>query len=97
MQFFLIRTRCKYELQHGVCCCRLPDEEAGEVPASCVVRRRGAEESEADLMAYVASRVASYKRLRTLHLVDAIPKSVSGKILRRQLRDHFINITKQAA
>jgi 4-coumarate--CoA ligase len=80
-----------------VWCCRLPDEEAGEVPASCVVRRRGAEESEADLMAYVASRVASYKRLRTLHLVDAIPKSVSGKILRRQLRDHFINITKQAA
>ncbi|KAM0824626.1 hypothetical protein ACQ4PT_070075 [Festuca glaucescens] len=75
----------------------LPDEEAGEVPASCVVRRRGAEESEADIMAYVASRVASYKRLRTLHLVDAIPKSVSGKILRRQLRDEFINMTKPAA
>ncbi|KAM0822285.1 hypothetical protein ACQ4PT_071591 [Festuca glaucescens] len=74
-----------------------PDEEAGEVPASCVVRRRGAEESEADIMAYVASRVASYKRLRTLHLVDAIPKSVSGKILRRQLRDEFINMTKRSS
>uniref|UniRef100_A0ACD5UXW9 Uncharacterized protein n=1 Tax=Avena sativa TaxID=4498 RepID=A0ACD5UXW9_AVESA len=75
----------------------LPDEEAGEVPVSCVVRRRGAEESEADIMEYVASRVASYKRLRTLHLVDAIPKSVSGKILRRQLRDEFIKMAKPAA
>ncbi|XP_002454877.1 4-coumarate--CoA ligase-like 9 [Sorghum bicolor] len=68
----------------------LPDEEAGEVPASCVVRRRGAPESEADMMAYVAERVASYKKLRLLRFVDAIPKSVSGKILRRQLRDDFI-------
>ncbi|KAF7001401.1 hypothetical protein CFC21_017079 [Triticum aestivum] len=75
----------------------LPDEEAGEIPVSCVVRRSGAAESEADIMAYVASRVASYKKLRMLHLVDAIPKSVSGKILRRQLRDEFINMIKPAA
>nr|CAB3486667.1 unnamed protein product [Digitaria exilis] len=68
----------------------VPDEEAGEVPASCVVRRRGAPESEADMMAYVAARVASYKKIRLLRFVDAIPKSVSGKILRRQLRDEFV-------
>jgi 4-coumarate--CoA ligase len=42
------------------------------------------------MMAYVAERVASYKKLRLLRFVDAIPKSVSGKILRRQLRDDFI-------
>ncbi|CAD6233701.1 unnamed protein product [Miscanthus lutarioriparius] len=75
----------------------LPDEEAGEIPASCVVRRRGAPESEADMMAYVAGRVASYKKLRMLRFVDAIPKSVSGKILRRQLRDDFIKRAKTAA
>ena len=57
-----------------------------------MVRRRGAAESEADMMAYVAARVASYKKLRMLHLVDAIPKSVSGKILRRQLRDDYMHI-----
>jgi len=79
------------------CACRLPDEEAGEVPASCVVRRRGAAESEADMMAYVAARVASYKKLRVLRFVDAIPKSVSGKILRRQLRDEFVKKAKTAA
>ncbi|TVU13508.1 hypothetical protein EJB05_40568, partial [Eragrostis curvula] len=75
----------------------LPDEEAGEIPVSCVVRRRGADETEADVMAYVAERVASYKKLRLLRFVDAIPKSVSGKIMRRQLRDDFINKAKTAA
>nr|ACN32032.1 unknown [Zea mays] len=75
----------------------LPDEEAGEVPVSCVVRRCGASESEADIMAYVAGRVASYKKLRLLQFVDVIHKSVSGKILRRQLRDEFVSRTKTAA
>ncbi|CAN6248077.1 unnamed protein product [Urochloa humidicola] len=75
----------------------VPDEEAGEVPVGCVVRRRGAAESEADVMAYVASRVASYKKLRVLRFVDTIPKSVSGKILRRQLRDEFVKRAKAGA
>ncbi|CAN6242224.1 unnamed protein product [Urochloa humidicola] len=75
----------------------VPDEEAGEVPVGCVVRRRGAAESEADVMAYVAARVASYKKLRVLRFVDVIPKSVSGKILRRQLRDEFVQRAKAAA
>ncbi|CAN6234571.1 unnamed protein product [Urochloa humidicola] len=75
----------------------VPDEEAGEVPVGCVVRRRRAAESEADVMAYVAARVASYKKLRVLRFVDAIPKSVSGKILRRQLRDEFVQRAKAGA
>lgn len=76
---------------------RVPDEEAGEVPVACVVRRHGAEEGEEEIVAYVAERVASYKRVRVLHIVDAIPKSVSGKILRRQLRDEFIKRMKPSA
>ncbi|KAG8066228.1 hypothetical protein GUJ93_ZPchr0004g39523 [Zizania palustris] len=75
----------------------VPDEEAGEVPVACVVRRRGAEEGQEEMLAYVAARVSSYKRIRMLHLVDAIPKSVSGKILRRQLRDDFIKTTMKPA
>ncbi|KAB8095221.1 hypothetical protein EE612_023058 [Oryza sativa] len=75
----------------------VPDEEAGEVPVACVVRRHGAEEGEEEIVAYVAERVASYKRVRVLHIVDAIPKSVSGKILRRQLRDEFIKRMKPSA
>jgi acyl-coenzyme A synthetase/AMP-(fatty) acid ligase len=43
---------------------------------------RGAAENEADMMAYMAGpgRVASCKKLRRLRFVDAIPKSVSGKL-----------------
>lgn len=94
MQLEIVRVFLRV-IMH-VCGRRLPDEEAGEVPASCVVRRRGAPESEADMMAYVAGRVASYKKLRLLRFVDAIPKSVSGKILRRQLRDEFVKKTAAA-
>jgi hypothetical protein len=47
------------------------------VPVSFVMRRRGAEESEADIMAYVVSPggVVEEERLWMLHLVDAMPKS----------------------
>jgi 4-coumarate--CoA ligase len=79
------------------CCGRLPDEEAGKIPVSCVVRRHTADESEADIMVYVAARVASYKKLRLLWFVDVIPKLMSGKIMRRQLKDEFMKKTKSAA
>ena len=44
-----------------------------------------AEVDPEELIAYVAERVAPYKRIRQLELIDAIPKSASGKILRREL------------
>uniref|UniRef100_A0A7N0ZXW8 4-coumarate--CoA ligase n=1 Tax=Kalanchoe fedtschenkoi TaxID=63787 RepID=A0A7N0ZXW8_KALFE len=65
----------------------LADEEAGEVPAACVVKQPDAVETEEDLMEYVASNVANYKKIRVLHFVDSIPKSISGKIMRRVLKD----------
>ncbi|MBW3604240.1 MAG: 4-coumarate--CoA ligase family protein [Actinobacteria bacterium] len=59
-----------------------PDEEAGELPVAFVV----AEGLEPDaVLSYVAERVAPYKRLRGVEFVDEIPKSASGKILRREL------------
>lgn len=64
-----------------------PDETAGEVPVAFVVRQAGAELDEAGVMAHLAGRLASYKQPRAVHFVDAIPKSPSGKILRRLLRD----------
>jgi len=65
----------------------LPDDDAGEIPAAYVVLKPGQEATAADLMAFVAEKVASYKQIRRLTFVDAIPKSASGKILRRVLRD----------
>jgi acyl-CoA synthetase (AMP-forming)/AMP-acid ligase II len=60
-----------------------PDDEAGEVPKAFVVL--SAPVSEEDLMAFVADRVAPYRKVRLLEVVEQIPKSPSGKILRRLL------------
>ena len=60
-----------------------PDIEAGEVPKALVVLKRGASPDE--LMAFVNRQVAPYKKIRQLEVVDQIPKSPSGKILRRVL------------
>jgi acyl-CoA synthetase (AMP-forming)/AMP-acid ligase II len=62
-----------------------PDPEAGEVPKAFVVLKGDATATADELMAYVAERVAPYKRIRRLEFIDEIPKSLSGKILRRVL------------
>jgi len=63
-----------------------PDDEAGEVPVAFVVRRGEAALTEAEVQAHIAAQVAHYKALRAVHFTDTIPKSPSGKILRRVLR-----------
>jgi 4-coumarate--CoA ligase len=65
----------------------VPDDEAGEIPKAFVVIRPECQVTGDQLMAFVAENVASFKRVRELDVVDAIPKSASGKILRRVLRD----------
>jgi acyl-CoA synthetase (AMP-forming)/AMP-acid ligase II len=65
----------------------IPDAEAGEIPRAYVVLKPGHELSEDDVMAYVAERVAPYKKVREVRFTDEIPKSASGKILRRVLVD----------
>jgi 4-coumarate--CoA ligase len=64
-----------------------PDEMAGEVPVAFVVLQKGAEADAAPIMAHLSGRLATYKQLRAVHFIDVIPKSPSGKILRRVLRD----------
>lgn len=61
------------------------DEEAGEIPKASVVLKPNATLSEVDLIEFVAGHVNPQKRLRAVQFVDAIPKSASGKILRRLL------------
>jgi len=63
----------------------VPDNEAGEIPKAYVVLR--APLTAADVMTYVAERVSPYKKVRAVAFIDAIPKSPSGKILRRFLVD----------
>ena len=62
----------------------VPDEESGEVPKAIVVTREPITEDE--VKAFVEEHVAHYKRLRHVVFAEQIPKSPSGKILRRLLR-----------
>jgi acyl-CoA synthetase (AMP-forming)/AMP-acid ligase II len=60
--------------------------DGNEVPKAFVVPMPGVELTEADVMEYVAARVAPYKKIRQVEFIDAVPKAASGKILRRELR-----------
>jgi len=64
----------------------MADEERGEVPRAFVVVRPGASVGADEILAFVEARVAPYERLHSLSFIDQIPKSPSGKILRRLLR-----------
>jgi acyl-CoA synthetase (AMP-forming)/AMP-acid ligase II len=59
------------------------DEDAGEVPKAFVVLRSDATPEE--IMAFVADRVAPHEKVRGVEVIDQMPKSASGKILRRVL------------
>lgn len=64
----------------------MADEESGEVPLAFVVRAPGSTVAEADLRRHCESCLAHYKHPREFRFVEAIPKSASGKILRRVLK-----------
>jgi acyl-CoA synthetase (AMP-forming)/AMP-acid ligase II len=63
------------------------DVDSGEeVPKAFVVKQSGSELAETDVIEFVAEHVAPYKKVRQVAFIDAIPKSASGKILRKDLR-----------
>jgi long-chain acyl-CoA synthetase len=67
----------------------LPDERAGEVPVAVVQLDPDQTVTEDELREFVASSLATYKHLRRVVVVGAIPRLPSGKVLRRTLRDQW--------
>jgi acyl-CoA synthetase (AMP-forming)/AMP-acid ligase II len=66
-----------------------PDAAAGEIPVAFVALRDGfasSKKMEDELCAFVADRLTHYKQPREVHFVEVVPKTASGKILRRELR-----------
>ncbi len=67
----------------------LPDKEAGELPIAFIVSTEKTL-GEEDVKAFLSETLSSYKQVHQVHFVESIPKSASGKILRRLLRDQIM-------
>jgi 4-coumarate--CoA ligase len=66
----------------------LPDDEAGELPIAFVIATDPAPSAE-EVKAHLSKTLSSYKQVHQVNFVETIPKSASGKILRRVLRDQL--------
>ena len=69
----------------------LPDSTWGERVTAVVTLRAGAAAAAAELIAHCRNHLAGYKSPKQIEFVDELPKTVSGKILKRELRDRFAN------
>jgi fatty-acyl-CoA synthase len=67
----------------------LPDEKWGEVGKACVVLKLGASATEEELLKFMTDHLAKYKVPKSVTLMQALPISAAGKILKRELRDQF--------
>jgi len=65
----------------------IPDVEAGEIPRAFIVLKPGQQASAAEITEFMEGHVAKYKVIHDIVFIDEVPKSASGKILRRMLRD----------
>ncbi|KAG0482186.1 hypothetical protein HPP92_010270 [Vanilla planifolia] len=64
----------------------MKDELCGELPIAFVVRSDNYEVNEDEIKQYISKQVIFYKRIHKVFFIESIPKSPSGKILRKDLR-----------
>ena len=67
----------------------VPDEKWGEVPKALVVLKPGAQVGESELIEFCRSRLAHYKCPRSVEFFDSLPKTGTGKILKKDLRKKY--------
>ena len=67
----------------------MPHAEYGEAVTAFITIKQGQACSEADLIGFCKSRIASYKAPKKIMFVDDLPKSPAGKILKREIRKSF--------
>lgn len=67
----------------------VPDQRWGEAVKAVVVPTTGAGVTEADLIGYARTRLGGFKLPKSVDFVDALPRTPSGKILKRALREPY--------
>jgi long-chain acyl-CoA synthetase len=65
----------------------VPDDEAGELVKGLVVIRKNHQTTPEEIIAFANGKLAGYKRIHIIEFIEAIPKTASGKILRRDLKE----------
>ncbi len=73
----------------------LPDPKWGEVGRACVTLKPGASASEEELLEFMAARLARYKVPKSVAMMDSLPISAAGKILKRELRENYLQNDKE--
>lgn len=67
----------------------IPHEISGEVPKAFIIPKDGKKTNEEELREFVAKQVAVFKKIEEVQFVNEIPKTASGKILRRELKKMY--------
>jgi acyl-CoA synthetase (AMP-forming)/AMP-acid ligase II len=65
------------------------DERWGEAVKAIIVLKPDSQASEIEIIAYARERIAGYKLPKSIDFVDALPRTPSGKILKRELRERY--------
>jgi acyl-CoA synthetase (AMP-forming)/AMP-acid ligase II len=84
-------TLYKYPAVKDAACIGIYDELYGEEVAAFVVLKDNQEAKEEEIMAFCRKQLADFKCPKQIIIINEIPKSSSGKLLRRELRDKFTN------
>lgn len=72
----------------------IPSEQWGETPLGLVVRKPGASDSEADILAFANDKLGKTQRLSAVEFRDELPRSTIGKVLKRELREPYLAAQK---
>ena len=81
----------KHPAVHMCAVIGLPDEKWGEVSMACVVLKPDTTVSEEELIAFMRENLARYKVPKSVEIMDALPLSGMGKILKRDIREQFVS------
>ena len=80
----------KHDAVHMCAVIGVPDETWGEVGKACVVLKPGEEATSEEMIAFLKDQLANFKVPKSVEIMDALPLSGMGKILKRELKEKFV-------